>query len=154
MNTNDFLSFVDFIKDIDKYEQRVKVLNDENKRLEENIALTGKASEIRSLHAVAEATVRETNQALQDAKTEATKLKAEAKAYYDKKYADSSVKETEAAALLDKAIAAQKEAEQWYKDNNVKLEATLAEIEKLKQITLEEKQEVEARLEKLKAVMG
>jgi chromosome segregation ATPase len=154
MNINEFLDFVNFLKNVDKYEQRVQVLKDENTRLEDNIRLTSEIADIPRTKELTAKLLDEARSTLASAKQEASETKEKAKTSYDKKLAEVVVRETEAAAILAEGKAAVKEA----KDLQTGLIAELKKQEKAlaarDAILAATQLEVDERLAKLKAVMG
>lgn len=153
MNIKDFLDFVDFIKNVDKYEARVQALKDENDRLEANIRLTSEVSEIAYTKERTDQLFEQAKKELDAAKITAADVKEKAKTSFDKKLADLVARETDVREKQADAYAKLKQAE----DLNIKLNETLktqvASLE-AKEAELDKTQkEVNIRLAKLKSVM-
>lgn len=154
MNINDFLDFVDFLKNVDKYEQRAKTLKDENDRLETNIRLTTEIADIPRTKELTAKLLDEARATLIAAKQEAVDLKDKAKTSYDKKLAEVLAKETEATNMLTESRATLKEAKELQTGLITELKKQEEAVAiKSTQLTASQ-QEVDERLAKLKAVMG
>jgi hypothetical protein len=154
MNIKEFLDFVAFIKDVDKYEARVQTLKDENDRLETNIRLTSEVAEVSRNRELAAKLHEEAKKVLEDAKITASETKARAKTVYEKRLDEVVVREGDARELQSEAAETLKKA----KDLNEQLNATLQNqlaILMAKEASLDEaEKEVRERLTKLKSVMG
>lgn len=154
MNIKDFLDFVAFVKDVEKYEARVQALKDENDRLETNIRLTSEVAEVAYNRERANKLHEEAKAVLEEAKAEALATKEKAKSVYDKRLADVAAREavvlekqTEAANLLKEAKAVNEQL-------NAELQKQLSIVATKEAALNEATKEVEERLAKLKSVMG
>lgn len=154
MNINDFLDFVDAIKNIEQYEKQVQTLKEENERLEKNIAATVKVGELSALLEKATKDAEEAAATLKAAKQEAISIKEVAKASYDKKEAAVALREVEIGVKLEKAQAALEQASKLNADTETRLTKELADVHARKTQLITANQEVAERLEKLKTVMG
>ena len=153
MNIKDFLDFVDFIKNVDKYEARVQTLKDENDRLEANIRYTTEVAEIANTKEVVAKLLSQAQKELDDAKLTAVEVKEKAKVVYDKRLAEVALRETATSEAQTLATATLKKAEDLNVILNASLVKQLSSLE-TKEVALDEKMlEVSARLAKLKSVM-
>lgn len=153
MNIKDFLDFVDFIKNVDKYEARVQTLKDENDRLEANIRYTSEVAEIANTKEVVAKLLSQAQKELDDAKLTAVEVKEKAKVVYDKRLAEVALRETATSEAQTLATATLKKAEDLNVILNASLVKQLSSLE-TKEVALDEKMlEVSARLAKLKSVM-
>ena len=153
MNIKDFLDFVDFIKNVEKYEARVQVLKDENDRLETNIKLTSEVADIPRTKQLTEDLYASAKKELSDAKEQAVDIKEKAKTAFDKRLAELSSREKAAEEKYQVATSTLKEAQELNSQLNAALQKQLQEFE-ARQLQLQETQfEVDARLAKLKSVM-
>ena len=153
MNIKDFLDFVDFIKNVEKYEARVHVLKDENDRLETNIKLTSEVADIPRTKQLTEDLYASAKKELSDAKEQAVDIKEKAKTAFDKRLAELSSREKAAEEKYQVATSTLKEAQELNSQLNAALQKQLQEFE-ARQLQLQETQfEVDARLAKLKSVM-
>jgi cell division septum initiation protein DivIVA len=154
MNIKEFLDFVDFLKNVDKYEQRVKILQDENTRLEDNIRLTSEIADIPRTKELTAKLLKEADVTLADAKQEAVDIKEKAKATYDKRLSDLVVRETSANAALAESQKVFKEATTLHNTLIADLKKQLADVSVKSDALDKAQKEVDERLEKLKSVMG
>jgi len=154
MNLNDFLDFVDAIKNVEKYEAQVKDLRDENERLEKNIAATAKVTELSALLEAAAIDQAEAKKLVKEAKEEAAKLKEAAKVSYDAKHAALVIREGEVAEKLLQASKALEAATTLNTETKETLAKELADVHARKAKLIADSAEVTERLAKLKAVMG
>lgn len=153
MNIKDFLDFVDFIKNVEKYEARVQVLKDENDRLETNIKLTSEVADIPRTKQLTEDLYASAKKELSDAKEQAVDIKEKAKTVFDKRLAELTSREKAAEEKYQVATSTLKEAQELNSQLNAALQKQLQEFE-ARQLKLQETQfEVDARLAKLKSVM-
>ena len=153
MNIKDFLDFVDFIKNVEKYEARVQVLKDENDRLETNIKLTSEVADIPRTKQLTEDLYASAKKELASAKEQAVEIKEKAKTAFDKRLGELTSREQAAEEKYQIATSTLKEAQDLNSQLNSALQKQLAEYE-ARQIKLQEAQaEVDARLAKLKSVM-
>ena len=153
MNIKDFLDFVDFIKNVEKYEARVQVLKDENDRLETNIKLTSEVADIPRTKQLTEDLYASAKKELSDAKEQAVDIKEKAKTVFDKRLAELTSREKAAEEKYQVATSTLKEAQELNSQLNAALQKQLQEFE-AHQLKLQETQfEVDARLAKLKSVM-
>jgi len=153
MNIKDFLDFVDFIKNVEKYEARVQVLKDENDRLETNIKLTSEVADIPRTKQLTEDLYASAKKELADAKEQAVDIKEKAKTAFDKRLAELTSREKAAEEKYQIATSTLKEAQELNSQLNAALQKQLQEFE-ARQLKLQETQfEVDTRLAKLKSVM-
>ena len=153
MNIKDFLDFVDFIKNVEKYEARVQVLKDENDRLETNIKLTSEVADIPRTKQLTEDLYASAKKELSDAKEQAVDIKEKAKTAFDKRLTELTSREKAAEEKYQVATSTLKEAQELNSQLNAALQKQLQEFE-ARQLKLQETQfEVDARLAKLKSVM-
>jgi len=153
MNIKDFLDFVDFIKNVEKYEARVQVLKDENDRLETNIKLTSEVADIPRTKQLTEDLYASAKKELADAKEQAVDIKEKAKTVFDKRLAELTSREKAAEEKYQIATSTLKEAQELNSQLNATLQKQLQEFE-ARQLKLQETQfEVDTRLAKLKSVM-
>ena len=154
MNMNDFLGFVDFLKNVDLYEERVKVLQDENTRLEDNIRLTSEIADIPRTKELTAQLLEEARTTLAKAKQDSADTREKAKTSYDKKLADVMLREAEAASVLASGNKAIQEANNLQLNLIAKLRKQESEVATKSALLETTQQEVAERLSKLKAVMG
>lgn len=154
MNINDFLDFVDAIKNIEKYEAQVQTLKEENERLEKNIEATTKVGELSVLLDKATKDKEEAAALLKAAKQEASSVKEAAKVAYDDKVAKMVVREKEVEMKMEQASVLLAQATKLNTDTETRLAKELLEVHARKAALITANQEVADRLEKLKSVMG
>lgn len=154
MNIKEFLDFVDFLKNVDKYEQRVKLLQDENTRLENNIRLTSEIADIPKTKELTAQLLEEAKVTLATAKQDAADIKEKAKTSFDKKLAEVLARETEATAKLAEGQKALKEANILHTGLIAELKKQQTELTAKEALLSSTQLEVEDRLAKLKSVMG
>ena len=154
MNMNDFLGFVDFLKNVDLYEERVKVLQDENTRLEDNIRLTSEIADIPRTKELTAQLLEEARTTLAKAKQDSADTREKAKTSYDKKLADVVLREAEAASVLASGNKSIQEANNLQLNLIAKLRKQESEVATKSALLETTQQEVAERLSKLKAVMG
>ena len=154
MNIKEFLDFVAFIKDVDKYEARVKTLKDENDRLEANIRLTSEVAEVSYNRELAAKLHEEAKQVLADAKVVAAETKARSKTVYEKRLEEVVARETAVRDESERNALALKEAKILNEQLNVSLQKQLAVLDAKEASLAEAEKEVKERLVKLKSVMG
>jgi len=153
MNIKDFLDFVDFIKNADKYEQRVQSLKDENDRLETNIKLTSEIADIPRTKALTEEMFLTAKQEVATAKETASDIKEKAKTVYDKRLADLVAREKDVENKAKEASSMLVEATSITQELNAGLRSQLSLAEtKVKALEITQA-EVDSRLAKLKSVM-
>jgi chromosome segregation ATPase len=154
MNIKEFLDFVAFIKDVDKYEARVKTLKDENDRLEANIRLTSEVAEVSYNRELAAKLHEEAKQVLADAKVVAAETKARSKTVYEKRLEEVVAREGAVRDASERNALALKEAKDLNEQLNAALQKQLAVLDAKEASLAEAEKEVKERLAKLKSVMG
>jgi len=154
MNLNDFLAFVEFVKDVDKYQERVSALKAENDRLEKNIELTAQVANIPRVKELTEKKLEEARETLAAAQTEAVAIKEKAKNAYEARKVVLDQKETQAAEALSEGRRALQEARELHATLVAEAKRELADLQKRQEQVSQVQQEVTERLSKLKSVMG
>lgn len=154
MNLNDFLDFVDFVKNAEALGKQVQVLKDENDRLETNIKLTSEIADIPRTKELTANLLEDARVTLDQAKKEAADVKEKAKTAYQKQLADVSEREGKAQDLLKEARQALKDAETLHATLIKDLAAQLEAVKQKEDVLVKTQAEVSERLDKLKSVMG
>jgi flagellar biosynthesis/type III secretory pathway protein FliH len=154
MNLNDFLAFVEFVKDVDKYQERVSALKAENDRLEKNIELTAQVANIPRVKELTEKKLEEAREILAAAQAEAVAIKEKAKSAYEARKVVLDQKETQAAEALSEGRRALQEARELHATLVAEAKRELADLQKRQEQVSQVQQEVTERLSKLKSVMG
>ena len=157
MEFKELLNFIDFVKTPELYEAQLTQLREEQQRLQQNIEATAKLGEISALHNQAEQAAADAQKLIDQANEQAIDIIASAKISYDAKVAELD-KRAQELSLSEIALA------QTLKDaaDQAKAVATLKKsLEEAQGAVILERQalaiaqaDVDARLEKLKAVMG
>lgn len=154
MNIKEFLDFVAFVKDVEKYEARVQTLKDENGRLETNIRLTSEVAEVSRNRELAAKLHEEAKKILEDAKIAAAETKARAKTVYEKRLEEVVARESGVRELQSEAAETLKKAKDLNEQLNTALQNQLAVLASKEASLDEAEKEVRERLAKLKSVMG
>jgi hypothetical protein len=157
MSYDDLMELIKFVNDSKAVEQRVKELKAREEAILANIQLTEDVADIETAKKLAVEALAEARATVEAAKAEAQTIKASAQTAYDKKFAElqaAQVKAEEAVAATKQMelLIAQKKAE-WAAED--KRQSKAAQALAAQQQELNEKQaDIDARLDKLKAVMG
>lgn len=157
MSYDDLMELIKFVNDSKAVEQRVKELKAREEAILANIQLTEDVADIETAKKLAVEALAEARATVEAAKAEAQTIKASAQTAYDKKFAElqaAQVKAEEAVAATKQMerLIEQKKAE-WAAEDKRQLKA--AQALAAQQQELNEKQaDIDARLDKLKAVMG
>ena len=157
MQFEEFLSVIDLLKDTTKYEAKVKELTDRQQAIQESIATLGVVGDISKAKQKAEALVAKGEATVAAAKAEAEKILADAKTAYDKRYAEIQTREVIADQALTNynTIKSQLASREDALRTQEKASQALHEALQAQQEELAIKQvELDARLEKLRQVMG
>jgi uncharacterized coiled-coil protein SlyX len=157
MSYDDLLELIKFVNDSKAVEQRVKELKAREEAILANIQLTEDVADIETAKKLAVEALTEARATVEAAKTEAQNIIAAAQREYNKKFAELQVAQTKA----EEAVTATKQMEQRIEQKEIewaaeeKRQAKLAEALAAQQRELNAKQaDVDARLDKLKSVMG
>ena len=157
MEFKELLNFIDFVKNPESYEAQLTQLREEQQRLQQNIEATVKLDEVNAFHAQAAQAAAEGQKVIDEAKDQAAGIIAAAKTAYDTKLAELDAQVQALAKDAANAAAALQEA----KDQAKALKALKKSLEEAQGAVILERQalataqaDVDARLEKLKAVMG
>lgn len=157
MQFDDFLKVVDLLKDPAKYEAKVAELQARQDAIQASINELGIKGDIVKAQSKADALVAKADTILANATADARNIVSTAQTVFDKRHAELQVRE----AAADQAITDYNtiKNQQLFRENELRqkekavetLQATLAK----QQAELADKQiEVDARLDKLRQVMG
>lgn len=157
MEYKELLNFIEFVKNPEAFEAKLLELQAEQKRLQENIEATIKLGDLNRLYDEAQKTAQASESILAEAKAQAETIVTAAKHSYDARLAELE-KRMQVLAESEKATAQALANANLHAAEAKKVTKSLKDAQGaviLERQTLAAAQaEVDARLEKLKAVMG